>query len=130
MYKFGRFIRYHQLRFPRLPLSRYLSFTAIQQQKNLNKSVPSAPLPVTMTGSDSTVPGVLDVLQENALKERCILVDEDDRVIGSTTKEDCHRVQSDNKTVKLHRAFSVFLFNGKGEMLMQRRSQHKVINRS
>lgn len=67
-----------------------------------------------------------DVLQERALKEQCILVDKDDKAIGFTTKADCHRVDEQTKEVKLHRAFSVFLFNAKGEMLVQKRSEHKV----
>lgn len=67
-----------------------------------------------------------DVLQEQALKEQCILVDKNDKAIGFTTKADCHRVHQQTKEVKLHRAFSVFLFNTKGEMLVQRRSEHKV----
>lgn len=66
-----------------------------------------------------------DALQELALKENCILVDENDKVTGHTSKRDCHRV-SENGRVKLHRAFSVFLFNSDGDMLVQRRSEHKV----
>lgn len=96
-----------------------------QQQPYLRQATPSAPLPAAMA-SGSPVLAVSDDLQQEALKERCILVDEDDKVIGSTTKEDCHRVQPGSKSVKLHRAFSVFLFNSKGEMLIQRRSKHKV----
>ncbi|XP_078034781.1 isopentenyl-diphosphate delta isomerase [Augochlora pura] len=64
-------------------------------------------------------------LQEAALNERCILVDECDKVIGESTKRDCHTVDS-NGHIPLHRAFSVFLFNGKGELLMQKRSANKV----
>lgn len=64
-------------------------------------------------------------LQEAALSENCILVDEFDRVIGQSTKRDCHRVNPDGH-IKLHRAFSVFLFNAKGDMLIQKRSDHKV----
>lgn len=67
-----------------------------------------------------------DSLQEHALKEQCILVNKDDQVIGSSSKADCHRVHPETQEVKLHRAFSVFLFNTKGEMLVQRRSEHKV----
>lgn len=65
-----------------------------------------------------------DQLQELALKENCILVDENDKIIGSSSKKDCHLVNNGN--IKLHRAFSVFLFNSKGDMLVQRRSIHKV----
>lgn len=65
-------------------------------------------------------------LQETALAENCILVDESDRAIGQTSKRDCHRVD-ENQHIKLHRAFSVFLFNSKGDMLIQKRSTHKVV---
>lgn len=67
-----------------------------------------------------------DELQEMALKEQCILVDENDHATGFASKADCHRVDPQSKEVKLHRAFSVFLFNTKGEMLVQKRSDHKV----
>ncbi|XP_017142864.1 isopentenyl-diphosphate Delta-isomerase 1 [Drosophila miranda] len=70
--------------------------------------------------------GLHDPLQANALKEQCIVVDENDRAIGSASKADCHRVHPQTRDVKLHRAFSVFLFNAKGEMLVQRRSVHKI----
>jgi isopentenyl-diphosphate delta-isomerase len=43
-------------------------------------------------------------LQEAALTERCIVVNEHDRVIGDASKRDCHRVQPDGSLI-LHRAF-------------------------
>lgn len=64
-------------------------------------------------------------LQELALEENCILVNENDQSQGNASKRDCHRVDS-NGDIRLHRAFSVFLFNSDGEMLLQRRSTHKV----
>lgn len=64
-------------------------------------------------------------LQEAALEENCILVDEHDRSLGYGSKRDCHRVGADGQ-IKLHRAFSVFLFNSDGDMLLQKRSPHKV----
>ncbi|XP_055697490.1 isopentenyl-diphosphate Delta-isomerase 1 [Phlebotomus papatasi] len=64
-------------------------------------------------------------LQEVALNENCILVDINDRPLGMASKKDCHRVSLDGH-VKLHRAFSVFLFNSSGDMLIQRRSKHKI----
>lgn len=64
-------------------------------------------------------------LQELALEENCILVDEEDRALGNASKRDCHRVDG-NGNIRLHRAFSVFLFNSRGEMLLQRRSTHKI----
>lgn len=67
----------------------------------------------------------LDPIQEASLSERCFLVDENDKIIGKATKKECHSV---NKTgdILLHRAFSVFLFNNKGDLLLQKRSSSKV----
>jgi isopentenyl-diphosphate delta-isomerase len=48
-----------------------------------------------------------------------ILVDQDDRVIGFEDKLEAHRKGL------LHRAFSVFLFNDQGELLIQRRAASK-----
>lgn len=64
-------------------------------------------------------------LQLAALQERCILVDLYDKSIGDATKKECHIVNPDGQ-VLLHRAFSVFLFNDKGELLLQKRSATKV----
>lgn len=64
-------------------------------------------------------------LQEAALEEKCIAVDENDNALGSVTKRDCHRVQKDG-SILLHRAFSVFVFNSKGEILLQERSHGKI----
>lgn len=63
-------------------------------------------------------------LQNVAMKEQCILVDEMDRCLGQVSKRECHRVN--NGQITLHRAFSVFLFNTKGDMLVQQRSQFKI----
>lgn len=52
-------------------------------------------------------------------EELVILVDEQDREIGLMEKMQAHR------EARLHRAFSIFLFNNKGEMLLQRRALHK-----
>lgn len=56
--------------------------------------------------------------QQDAL-ERVILVDEKDRPLGDGDKLDVHR-QGD-----LHRAFSIFVFNARGEVLLQRRAHSK-----
>lgn len=67
----------------------------------------------------------VDPLQEASLKESCILVDTNDNVIGQESKRNCHLVQKDG-TIPLHRAFSVFIFNKKGDLLLQKRSSEKV----
>jgi len=67
----------------------------------------------------------VSLLQKAALKERCILVDKLDRPVGEATKQVCHEIDTEG-CVPLHRAFSVFLFNSKGELLLQKRSNNKV----
>lgn len=54
------------------------------------------------------------------MEERVILVDENDKEIGSEEKIKAHEDGG-----KLHRAFSVFIFNSKGEMLLQKRAGSK-----
>ncbi len=51
--------------------------------------------------------------------ERVVCVDAQDRCIGTEEKLKAHREGL------LHRAFSVFLFNAKGELLLQRRALEK-----
>ncbi|HEY4062617.1 MAG TPA: isopentenyl-diphosphate Delta-isomerase [Puia sp.] len=51
--------------------------------------------------------------------EEVILVDEHDQPTGRMEKIEAHR------KALLHRAFSVFIFNDKGEMLLQRRAAGK-----
>jgi isopentenyl-diphosphate delta-isomerase len=51
--------------------------------------------------------------------EEVILVDESDTPVGVMEKMEAHR------KALLHRAFSVFIFNRKGEMLLQRRALTK-----
>ncbi|RRT76163.1 hypothetical protein BHE74_00004784 [Ensete ventricosum] len=49
----------------------------------------------------------------------CILVDEHDNVIGHESKYNCHLMEKIESQNLLHRAFSVFLFNSKYELLLQ-----------
>jgi isopentenyl-diphosphate delta-isomerase len=53
------------------------------------------------------------------MPEEVILVDEFDKPLGVMEKMEAHR------KALLHRAFSIFIFNFKGEMLLQRRSLSK-----
>lgn len=50
---------------------------------------------------------------------RLILVDENDVPLGTAEKMEAH------ERALLHRAFSVFIFNSKGEMLLQQRAINK-----
>jgi isopentenyl-diphosphate delta-isomerase len=53
------------------------------------------------------------------ISQEVILVDENDREIGTMDKMEAHQQG------KLHRAFSVFIFNPNKELLIQRRAEGK-----
>jgi isopentenyl-diphosphate delta-isomerase len=51
--------------------------------------------------------------------EKVILIDENDVIVGEAEKMEAH------KKGLLHRAFSVFIFNSSGELLLQKRAKGK-----
>lgn len=53
------------------------------------------------------------------MTEEVILVDQDDRPVGTMEKLEAHQKGA------LHRAFSVFIFNDKNELLLQQRASDK-----
>ena len=53
-------------------------------------------------------------------------VDENDNVIGPMSKVDAHLRLLLDKNMVPHRAFSLFLFNTRGELLLQQRSPKKI----
>ena len=59
---------------------------------------------------------------EEKNKDLLILVDESDKALGFKSKSECHE---GNGT--LHRAFSVFIFNPLGQLLIQKRSSNKEL---
>ncbi|MBN1156741.1 isopentenyl-diphosphate Delta-isomerase [Candidatus Woesearchaeota archaeon] len=54
--------------------------------------------------------------------DELIIVDENDNLLRFASKEKCHGGEG-----VLHRAFSVFVFNERGELLIQQRSKHKLL---
>ena len=62
-----------------------------------------------------------DQEQIEMMEEACILVDEEDNILGKDTKVNCHLGEG-----KLHRAFSVLLFNNSGKLLIQKRASGKI----
>lgn len=67
--------------------------------------------------------GEADMLQERDSvigAEALILVDEADREVGHASRSRCHEGRG-----LLHRAFSLFIFNDRGEVLIQQRSAAK-----
>jgi len=58
--------------------------------------------------------------EKNEYVEEVILVDKNDVECGTMEKMEAHKNGG-----TLHRAFSVFIFNTKGELLLQKRAEHK-----
>jgi len=58
--------------------------------------------------------------QNHSNQEYVVLVDEHNNVLGTTPKATVH-----GEDTPLHRAFSAFIFNSKGELLLQQRSLAK-----
>lgn len=58
-------------------------------------------------------------MKGESMTETVILVDEQDRPIGTQEKLAAHLIP------QRHRAFSIFVFNDKGETLIQRRAMEK-----
>lgn len=54
--------------------------------------------------------------------ENLILVDEKDNILGYKSKAECHEGDG-----ILHRAFSIFIFNDKNQLLLQKRSDQKLL---
>ncbi|KAJ0753529.1 putative isopentenyl-diphosphate Delta-isomerase [Helianthus annuus] len=100
---------------PRLPV---FSFTA---------AVSSSSSPVTSPPLGADADSTMDAVQRRLMfEDECILVDANDGVVGHDTKYNCHLMEKIESENLLHRAFSVFLFNSKYELLLQQRSSTKV----
>ncbi|KAF2396645.1 isopentenyl-diphosphate delta3-delta2-isomerase [Trichodelitschia bisporula] len=74
--------------------------------------------------SDADLNGY-DEEQIRLMDEMCIVVDEDDKPIGSASKKICHLMTNIEKGL-LHRAFSVFLFDKENRLLLQQRATEKI----
>ncbi|TKY65348.1 Isopentenyl-diphosphate Delta-isomerase II [Spatholobus suberectus] len=101
----------------------------------LSQRSPSAPLTLAASFSSQTAMGEtpvaadagMDAVQRRLMfEDECILVDENDHVVGHDSKYNCHLMEKIEAENLLHRAFSVFLFNSKYELLLQQRSATKV----
>lgn len=66
-----------------------------------------------------------DEEQIKLMEELCIVLDYNDVPVGSGTKKLCHIMDNINEGL-LHRAFSVFLFNEDGKLLLQQRADEKI----
>ncbi|OJJ88254.1 isopentenyl-diphosphate delta-isomerase IDI1 [Aspergillus glaucus CBS 516.65] len=66
-----------------------------------------------------------DEEQVRLMDEVCIVLDDDDKPIGSASKKTCHIMENINRGL-LHRAFSVFLFDSNKRLLLQQRAAEKI----
>ncbi|XP_021896057.1 isopentenyl-diphosphate Delta-isomerase I [Carica papaya] len=83
--------------------------------------------PASATTMGDATDAAMDAVQRRLMfEDECILVDENDHVVGHDTKYNCHLMEKIESENLLHRAFSVFLFNSKYELLLQQRSATKV----
>ena len=58
-------------------------------------------------------------MMTTAIQEQVVLVNEQDEALGAMEKMEAHR------TASLHRAFSVFVFDDRGRLLLQQRAEGK-----
>lgn len=58
--------------------------------------------------------------------DRCVWVDENDALLGTKTKREAHVFDAARPRGFLHRAFSIFLFDARGRLLLQRRADAKL----
>ena len=65
-----------------------------------------------------------DQSQTKFLNDQLILVDNEDNNIGSISKLDGHLISNNNQNP--HRAFSIFLFDSKNKLLLQKRAEKKI----
>lgn len=64
--------------------------------------------------------------EEFMYKDECILLDKDDNVVGHANKKESHVFKPEAPRALLHRAFSVFLFDDQGRLLLQKRASTKI----
>merc|ERR1711934_1013656 len=60
------------------------------------------------------------------MRDKCILLNEQDQVVGFDDKYESHIFCPERPRGKLHRAFSVFLFDSENKLLLQQRASSKI----
>ncbi|BFZ57055.1 isopentenyl-diphosphate delta-isomerase idi1 [Savitreella phatthalungensis] len=96
--------------------------TQAQGQSVTNSSTSAGGLSLDTTDLTSAT---YDAEQIRLMEEVCIVLDRDDGVTGTASKKDCHLMSNIEKGL-LHRAFSLFLFDGAGNLLLQQRASEKI----
>ena len=77
--------------------------------------------------STPTTPYGVGMTQDDMMKkDQVILLDAQDNMIGNASKVDSHTFSTAQARGMLHRAFSVFLFDDQGRLLLQQRAASKI----
>ena len=80
-----------------------------------------------MPAKSSPKPYGVGMTQDDMMKkDQCILLDGDDNMIGHSSKVASHQFNEETSRGLLHRAFSVFLFDQEGKLLLQQRAANKI----
>lgn len=79
-------------------------------------------------GASSTTPWGAGLTQSDLMeKDTCLVLDDADNIIGTSSKKETHVFNAKQPHGILHRAFSVFLFDeSDGRMLLQQRASTKI----
>jgi isopentenyl-diphosphate delta-isomerase len=88
------------------------------------KAITGKPTSAGSSSNDEMLQGH-DEEQIKLMEELCIVLDYKDQPVGAGTKKLCHVMDNIQKGL-LHRAFSVFLFNDEGKLLLQQRATEKI----
>ncbi|KAL4758699.1 isopentenyl-diphosphate delta-isomerase IDI1 [Aspergillus foveolatus] len=83
------------------------------------------PQATTTSATNSNDLAGYDEEQVRLMDEVCIVLDDDDKPIGSASKKTCHLMTNIDRGL-LHRAFSVFLFDSRNRLLLQQRASEKI----
>ncbi|RWW64460.1 hypothetical protein BHE74_00028303 [Ensete ventricosum] len=118
----------YRLEFSSLPLAFCSPLSACRSSHP--RPAPSSARPSeTMSAVTDDAAAAMDAVQRRLMfEDECILVDEQDNVVGHESKYNCHLMENIESRNVLHRAFSVFLFNSKYELLLQHLSLPGVRN--
>ncbi|KAK6332404.1 isopentenyl-diphosphate delta-isomerase idi1 [Orbilia brochopaga] len=93
--------------------------------ENMRQLFPEINTSLSESAAQSSELEGYDAEQVRLMDEVCIVLDEDDKPIGSASKKTCHLMANIDKGL-LHRAFSVFLFDPEGRLLLQQRADEKI----
>lgn len=93
--------------------------TKIDDKSNMNSNESDLSI-----DDDSTLSGH-DFKQIEMMNENCIIVNFNDIPIAKGTKKTCHLLNNLDKGL-LHRAFSCFIFDDSGRLLLQKRAKEKI----